>query len=58
MLNSFESAFARDLAKLIDEQIQHKVLTLARGGALAQSDVAGTALNYAGEIAYVQALEH
>lgn len=57
-LHSFESAFARDLQKRIDAEIQQRALTLVRGGALAQSDVNGTALNYAESIAYVRALEH
>lgn len=58
LFNSFESAFARQLTKKIDESIQERALNLVQGGASVDGDPVKTAMKYAEQIGYVTALRH
>lgn len=58
LFNSFESAFARELAKRVNEVVQETAVTLVQGGANVEGDPAKTAMKYAETIGYARALAH
>lgn len=56
VLNSFEAASLRALAKKINEYIAANSENLALGSSAVTSDVNATAMNYTSAVAYMRAL--